>query len=110
MVKTQANLLRVAALSKHVSFYEEREWRLVLPISVHKTTLKNPPRFRPASTTLIPYIAHPFSPDPNSALPLNDVILGPGSHRNAGHAALAFLRAQGISIHPRESEVPYQPW
>ncbi len=110
MVKTQADLLRVAALSKHESFHEEREWRLVLPVSTGKTTLKNPPRFRLASTTLIPYIAHPFSPDPAVALPLTDVILGPGSHLSATRAAAAFLKSQGIPIEPRESKVPYRPW
>jgi hypothetical protein len=110
MVKTQADLLRVAALSKHESFHEEREWRLVLPVWADKTTFKNPPRFRSANTTLIPYIAHPFSPDPSAALPLTDVILGPGSHTNAGHAALAFLKSRNIAVVPRESKVPYRPW
>jgi hypothetical protein len=98
LVKTRADLLRVAALSKHESFYEEKEWRLVLPISTEKTALKNPPRFRAANTTLIPYIAYPLSPDPATAVPLTDVILGPGSHINAGHAALAFLKSRGISV------------
>lgn len=110
MVKTEADLLRVAALSKDESFHEEREWRLVLPLSMVKTAFKNAPRFRPANTTLIPYIAHPFSPDPTAALPLTDVILGPGSHTSASQAALAFLRSQGIPVEPRESKVPYRPW
>ncbi len=110
MVKTQADLLRVAALSKHESFHEEREWRLVLPVSTDKTTFRNPPRFRSANTTLIPYIAHPFLPDPAAALPLKDVILGPGSHIRAGQAAHAFLKSGGIPVEPRESKVPYRPW
>lgn len=110
LVKTRADLLRVAALSKDESFHEEREWRLVLPVSTDKTTLKNPPRFRAANTTLMPYIAHPFSPDPAVALPLTDVILGPGSHPNALQAALAFLKSRGIPVGPRESKVPYRPW
>jgi hypothetical protein len=110
MVQTQGDLLRVAALSKDESFHEEREWRLVFPVAKDKTTFKNPPRFRPANTTLIPYIAHPFSPDPAAALPLNDVILGPGSHISAGQAAHAFLKSRGIPVEPRESKVPYRPW
>lgn len=110
LLKTRADLLRVAALSKDESFHEEREWRLVLPVSTEKTTFKNPPRFRSANTTLIPYIAHPFSPDPAAALPLKDVILGPGSHISAGQAALAFLKSRGIPVEPRESKVPYRPW
>ena len=32
--RTQADLLRLAALLKNSSFHEEQEWRLVLPISV----------------------------------------------------------------------------
>jgi hypothetical protein len=110
VVKTQADLLRIAALSKDESFHEEREWRLVLPVDAGKTTFKNPPRFRPASTTLIPYIAHPFSPDPDAVLPLKDVILGPGSHVSALQAALGFLKSQSLAVEPRESNSPYRPW
>jgi hypothetical protein len=110
LVRTQADMLRVAALSKDESFHEEREWRLVLPVEVGKTGLKNPPRFRVASTTLIPYIAQPFSTDPSAALPLKDVILGPGSHTNALQAALGFLKSQNLAVEPRESSVPYRPW
>lgn len=110
LVRTRTDLLRVAALSKDESFYEEKEWRLVLPISTDKATFKNPPRFRAVNTTLIPYIAYPFSPDPSAVQPIKDVILGPGSHPSAIQAALAFLKSLGISIEPRESKVPYRPW
>ncbi len=110
LVRTQADLLRVAALSKDQSFHEEREWRLVLPVDTGKTAFKNPPRFRPANTTLIPYIAHPFSSDPSAPLPLKDVVLGPGGHPNALQGALAFLKSQGLAVEPRESKVPYRPW
>lgn len=110
LLKTREYLLRMAALSKDESFHEEREWRLVLPISTEKTTFENPPRFRVANTTLIPYIAYPFSPDSTAALPLTDLILGPGSHPSARPAAHAFLKSCGVPVEPRESKVPYRPW
>jgi DUF2971 family protein len=108
--KTQVDLLRIAALLKNSSFHEEIEWRLVLPVSTAKESLQNPILFRPGSTTLIPYIAYPFSRNPDSPLPLTDVILGPSSDANFVSAAQAFLRSEGIRLIPRQSEVPYRPW
>lgn len=109
LVKTRGDLLRIAALLKDESFHEENEWRLVLPVSVEKENMQNPPRFRAGNTTLVPYIAYPFPNSTSATLPLVDVILGPGSHPSATQAALAFLKSEGIKILPRESKVPYRP-
>lgn len=109
LVKTIGDLLRLAALLKDESFHEENEWRLVLPILAGKENLKNPPRFRAGHTTLVPYIAYPFTTSP-APLPLVDVILGPGSHPSATQAASAFLKSEHIMVLPRESKVPYRPW
>lgn len=110
IARMQADLLRIAALLKDQSFREEQEWRLVLPVVVGAKKLLNPIRFRTANTTLIPYIAHPFSPDPSAAVPLVDLILGPGAHPNASQAALSFFHSEGLMVLPRESKVPYRPW
>ena len=107
---TAVELLRIAALLKNESFSEEQEWRLVLPVLADQQKLLNPLRFRAKSSTLVPYIAHPISPDPALSLPLVDLILGPGSHPNATHAATDLLKSRGINVIPRLSSVPYQPW
>jgi hypothetical protein len=110
MVRTSADLLRVTALLKNHSFYEEREWRLVLPVLATKENLLNPLQYRVGNTTLIPYIAYPFPTSPDVALPLVDTVFGPGSDPNAVPSALMFLKSHGIRVIPRESKVPYRPW
>jgi hypothetical protein len=108
VTKTRIDCLRIAALLKNSSFEEENEWRLVLPILMDRpTALNNPPRFRVGKTTLIPYVAHPFSA--NAPLPLVDIILGPGSDENSVFAAQRFLKSQGLNLKPRLSNVPYRP-
>jgi hypothetical protein len=108
MEKTSADLLRITALLKNSSFHEEREWRLVLPVWKEKEFLKNPRLFRVGTTTLVPYIAYPFSSDPNAPVPLSDVILGPGSDPNSVSAAQGFLGSAGMRLVPRHSVVPYR--
>jgi hypothetical protein len=63
-------------------------------------------RFRVEKTTLIPYIAHPFSAA--GPVPLVDIILGPGSDENSVLAAHRFLKSQGLNLSPRLSKVPYR--
>lgn len=72
-------------------------------------TLQNPRLFRVGTTSLIPYVAFPFAVDPLAALPLEDVILGPGSDENSASAAQSFLGSLGINVLPRHSRVPYRP-
>ncbi len=107
VLKTRIDCLRIAALLKHSSFMEENEWRLVLPTLMDDSKqLNNPPRFRAERTTLIPYIAHPFSA--SRLLPLVDVILGPGGDENSVFALRRFLKAHGLDLEPRLSKVPYR--
>ncbi len=107
VTKTRVDCLRIAALLKNSSFQEENEWRLVLPTLLDRTTpMNNPPRFRVGKTTLIPYIAHPFSA--NAPLPIVDIILGPASDENSVFAAQRFLKSEGLNLTPRLSKVPYR--
>jgi hypothetical protein len=108
--KTQADLLRLAALLKNASFKEEGEWRLVLPIFVAKEPRQHPRLFRAGNTTLVPYIEYPLTLNPDGSLPLTDLVLGPGSDANAVPATESFLRTEGVKLVPRESRVPYRPW
>ncbi len=107
VAKTRIDCLRIAALLKNSSFEEENEWRLVLPMLMDQPTPPtNPPQFRVGKTTLIPYIAHPFSA--TAPLPIVDIILGPGSDENSVFAAQRFLKSQGLNLTPRLSKVPYR--
>jgi len=107
VLNTRIDFLRIGALLKHSAFQEEREWRLVLPIVMDlPTPMQNPPRFRVERTTLVPYIAHPFSG--SKPVPLVDVILGPGSNINSVFAAERFLKSQNLNVPVRLSKVPYR--
>jgi len=109
MIRVEAGILRIVAFLKNSSFYEEREWRLVFPVLSERDLPPNTRCFRVANTTLIPYIAYPFSTDPDAPLPLVDVILGPDSHVNSVLAAQSFLGSKGIKhLIPRQSAVPFQ--
>jgi len=118
LIEARKRILRLAGLLKHRAFHHEREWRLVLPISPvkDKTNLIHPIRFRP-SAVLVPYIAFPLGVVPSSSdpaalptavLPINDVILGPGTRKDAESAAQAFLKSNSINVAPRLSDVPYR--
>jgi hypothetical protein len=107
MAKVNLDLVRICPLLKDSSFSEEREWRLVLPISMDKQ-LQNPRLYRPARDTLVPYIAYPLC-GANEPVPVNGLILGPGSHAEANAATFSFLQAHHIMVTPRGSEVPYRP-
>jgi hypothetical protein len=107
VIKGGYEFLRVGSLLKHRSFKEEEEWRLVLPILIDPDVPKNnPPRYRAGRSSLVPYIAHPFSA--LTPLPLVDVILGPGSDEDSVFAAERFLASQGLRVRPRLSTVPYR--
>jgi hypothetical protein len=108
--RTQADLLRLAALLKNSSFHEEQEWRLVLPISVAKEALVHPRLFRAEGTTLVPYIAYPFGIESRRFTTSSGLNSRTRQDVNAVPAAESFLRTEGIKLIPRESQVPYRPW
>jgi len=115
LVETRRRIFRLAGLLKHRAFHQEREWRLVLPISPNsdKTNLILPIRFRSTNASLIPYVEYPLGlfsmgAPPTPLLPVNDVLLGPGASDDAANAALDFLKSKSIKIVPRRSDVPYR--
>jgi hypothetical protein len=110
MGRVNFDLIRICPLLKDSSFAEEREWRLVLPISMNKQLQNHPGKFRPAKDTLIPYLEFPLNGSAEEPAPVNDLILGPGSHAEAQAAASSFLKAHKIMVKPRVSDVPYRPW
>lgn len=102
-------LLKIAALLKNASFNEEHEWRLVLCSLAGWGAKPTPRLFRPAPTTLIPYVVYPLG-DQAMRLPLTELVLGPGSNARAAEAIDSFLLAKEIKTKVSKSCVPYRPW
>jgi hypothetical protein len=99
-------------LARTVSHHQTTTWRLVIPLALPWGKGKSSSRFRVEKTTLVPYMASPFTWNftlPPGPLPLVDVILGPGSDENSVFAAQEFLNSQGLNLKPRLSKVPYRP-
>jgi hypothetical protein len=119
LVEARKRIIRLAGLLKHRAFHHEKEWRLVLPISPNKdkTNLAHPMRFRSTNGSLIPHIEFPLGvttipqstgASPTFVLPINDVLLGPGTSDGAKSAAQAFLESRSVKLIPRHSDVPYR--
>jgi hypothetical protein len=103
-------LLQLVGLIKHSSFAEEKEWRLILPVSKMSMPKMHPRRHRPGTKSIVPYIEFPLPLKADSAIPLTDLILGPGAEPVIGlDAARSFLLSEKIDIIPRESNVPFRP-
>jgi hypothetical protein len=104
------DLLRIAPLLKNLSFSEEREWRLVLPLEPIHLPTRHPIQFRPTRDALVPYIAYPLrSPNQEGPIACREVILGPGSHPSAVVGVNMFLQSQDIPPVARQSRIPYRP-
>jgi hypothetical protein len=104
------DLLRLAPLLKNESFYEEREWRLVLPLEQTHLPTRHPLKFRCTRDALVPYIAYPLrSPNQEGPIACKGVILGSGSHSSAVVGVNLFLQSQEIPLLARRSKIPYRP-
>jgi hypothetical protein len=110
VLRTFLDLFQIVALLKNRSFEEEREWRLLISGAAEDETLQYPRQFRIGTTTLVPYVAYPLTTEPDTPIPLCDVLLGPGSDENSAVAARGLLETQGVKALPRMSSVPYRPW
>lgn len=99
----------VAASIKHESFLQEREWRLVTPVSLpsagrHLT-------FRSGFPLVAPYITVALAQE-GEALPISEVTLGPASSDVLAEKIVRdLLASHGCKLGPariRPSEVPYR--
>lgn len=110
-IDLQADLLRVGPLMKDESFYEEKEWRLVLPSEMIRMPTRHKIEFRAVRDALVPYIAYPLLLERQEGPILcTDLILGPGSHPNAEVGVNLLFNSQMIPTRARASAVPYRPW
>ncbi len=90
----EIDLLRIAAILKHPSFREEKEWRIVSPVIAN--TAEAPILFREGHAMLVPYIE--FSLELAGEPPVMDhLYLGPTVNMNISMNSLKmFLEQHGI--------------
>ena len=93
--------LDLAAFVKNEVFREENETRIALAVPPKGP---RPVRFREAAEMLIPYVEI-FSG--RRQLPLTEIIVGPGPlQRRCAAGVVQFLRAHGLEVGVRLSEIP----
>jgi len=108
----EIDLLRIAAILKHPSFSEEKEWRIVSPVfSDVVSALPMTVRFREAHAMLVPYVEFDLRAD-DPALPILDhLFLGPTQHINLSMNSLRMFLAQNGIIPGRGidyCQIPYR--
>jgi hypothetical protein len=105
----ELDLLRIAAILKHPSFQEEKEWRLVSPVYADHT--EAPTLFREAHAMLVPYIKFNLRQEPDNPPQLDHLYLGPTSNINISMNSLRMFLAQN-GITPRRGidycQIPYR--
>ena len=105
----EIDLLRIAAILKHPSFREEKEWRIVSPVY---TDYSNAPvLFREANAMLVPYMEFNLQPEAGRPLQLEHLYLGPTSNSNISLNSLKMFLAQNGIVPSRGIEycrIPYR--
>ncbi|WP_310600136.1 DUF2971 domain-containing protein [Desulfobulbus sp.] len=90
----ETDLLRIAAILKHPSFREEKEWRVVSPVFANRAD--SPILFREGHAMLVPYIEFDLSLD-GRPLVMDHLYLGPTANINISMNSLGmFLEQNGI--------------
>ncbi len=90
----EIDLLRIAAVLKHPSFREEKEWRIVSPVIAN--TAGAPILFREGHAMLVPYIEFDLGLDEKPPV-LDHLYLGPTANVNISMNSLKmFLEQHGI--------------
>ena len=92
--KMETDLLRIAAILKHPSFHEEKEWRIVSPIIANNA--EAPILFREGHAMLVPYIEFDIGLGA-APLAMDHLFLGPTANSNISMNSLKmFLEKNGI--------------
>lgn len=90
----ETDLLRIAAILKHPSFREEKEWRIVSPVIAN--TAEAPILFREGHAMLVPYIEFDLGIQGGPPV-LDHLYLGPTANINISMSSLKmFLVRHGI--------------
>lgn len=102
-------LVNVAAVLKHPSFNEEREWRLISsPVLLEMRPLA---LFRPGKSMVVPYQEFALA-NANSNFHLADLCIGPAPHMELSRFSVEHLLVtSGVAHAPvRASVVPFRSW
>ena len=93
----ETDVLRIAAMLKHPSFREEKEWRIVSPVvNGHGENL--PVLFREGHDMLVPYIEFSLSLDGKAPV-LDHLYLGPSVNANISMNSISmFLDRNGVKV------------
>jgi hypothetical protein len=92
--EVETDLLRIAAILKHPSFREEREWRIVSPVIANN--VESPILFREGHAMLVPYIEFDISQG-DEPIAMDHLFLGPTANINISMNSLKmFLEKNGI--------------
>lgn len=99
------DLLHVAALMKHSSFREEREWRLTMPLLKAFNDQDFSMFFGTNNCSMIPRTAYTFD---WQVTPIKELILGPGTHDAAKEALKLYMDSSNIEPEISNSGSPYR--
>lgn len=96
----------ISAKMKNMSFYDEREWRLLTKRDISPLTDRPEVHFRARGKAISPYIEL----DPNNGkLPIRGITLSPNSHSSAGSSFQAILHKYGYEdVLVNNSTIPYR--
>jgi Protein of unknown function (DUF2971) len=99
------DLLHVAALMKHSSFSEEKEWRLAIPLLKGFNDHGASVFFGANAHSLVPRITLELDFD---TTPVMEIVLGPGSHPYAIEALQRYMTSQNLKPEIAKSLAPYR--
>ncbi len=100
-------LNRYAPILKHVSFQEEKEWRI---ISTPLDSTSPEFDFRPGRSMVTPYYRIPLC-GPGTEFEIDQLVVGPTPHQTqARRAAHTLFRKHGLPTNIYSTSVPYRNW
>jgi hypothetical protein len=104
-------IMWIVPLFKDSSFEAEDEWRIVRRCSDTREfdldSQNDSIFYRPRMDSLVPTIKVNIMRR-DGRVPLTGLILGPGSHPDAGDAVTRYLRSKEIAVQAERSDVPYR--
>ncbi|WP_367887908.1 DUF2971 domain-containing protein [Pseudogemmatithrix spongiicola] len=98
----------VAAVIKHSSFSEEREWRLIAPATFFD---EQSVRVRPGMSTLVPFKRFVLGEN-DVAIAVDEIVVGPTPHPSLAVEAVAALCESTALRNTRvySSRIPFRAW
>ncbi len=109
--KVETDLLKIAALIKHPSFYEEQEWRAISPVL--ENYVASPIEYREGTSMLVPFIRFTLPSAIDRQIDIDNVYIGPTPHINNSVNSLSNYLSKSRAS-PRNGvsycQIPYRAW